>query len=376
MTAALVTWWSNQSQETLMFYLAGFLFAILALSMAFSWGRRLNKRHWRRLISDYSNDLEHYLQTRFPEKRFDPHQPSSVLLPVSNAIVKMQQAYHERELLLLNKINALQWKNQAIVNRSRQYSRHLLWLASHDPLTGLSNRVRLLKFMEKQIKRKISFAVLFIDLNEFKKVNEKYSQAVGDLILQEIARRLQQATDKGGCTAHLNSDDFTLITRLTPLDRLEPFIHRLIDSVTRPVETEMHKISVSIAMGVTIFPNDFSSPETLLRHAEQAAYQAKHNTLKCYHLFDVEAERRSRNFKLRYHEIETAFLNGEFEFHYQPKVNMLTGQILGAEALIRWNSPERGMISPAEFIPMIESTDLIHQVGNWVMTNAIMCLNE
>ncbi len=352
------------------------IMAFIGVLIGMKWGTNKCHNEWKRQIDSYGSRLNRYLDTRFPKDRFDHGEQTEAMLPLTDAIIHMQRAYRDREISLLKQINSLQWKNQVITNRSRKYSRHLLWLVSHDPLTGLINRIRLLKFMERLIKRATPFAVIFIDLNEFRKINEQFGQAVGDLVLKEIAQRLQKSTDKKGVTAHLNSDDFSMITQIVDHDRLFPFLNHLIEIISHPIDLENHRVSVSPAVGVTIFPADQSGSETLLRHAEQAAYQAKHKALKLYHLFDVEEEERSRKFKLRYHEIETAFIKGEFEFHYQPKVNMLTGEILGAEALIRWNSPDRGMISPAEFIPVIENTDLIHKVGSWVITNAVLCLNE
>ncbi len=377
MENAFLIWDPVTPREIQLLYLFFFICLAVAFLAGSLWGRHRSEHRWRQHLSDYIADIDKYLETRFPHGGFHHrNQSSATLQPVSKAITRMQQAYHQRELQLHGKISALERKNQSILNRSRKYSRHLLWLASHDPLTGLRNRVSLLKFMEKLIQSGTPFAVLFIDLNEFKKINEQYGQTAGDAVLQEVARRLQQSTDKDGCAAHLNSDDFSLITRVATIEKLEPFVHHLISALSRPVESGSHRITVSLSVGISIFPTDPAGSETLLRHAELAAYQIKHNTLKRYHFFDVEAEQRSRSFKLRYHEIEKAFFNGELEFHYQPKVNMLTGHILGAEALIRWNSPERGMVSPAEFIPVIESTDLIHQVGKWAMTNAILRLNE
>jgi len=172
--------------------------------------------------------------------------------------------------------------------------------------------------------------------------------------------------------ARLGGDEFVLLlVGLEKVEECEQALVRLLESVARPVVVGGEEVTISASIGVALYPQDDADPDTLLRHADQAMYQAKQAGRNRYHLFDTETDRRARTHREQLSRIEQALANHELVLHYQPKVNMRQGLVVGAEALVRWQHPERGLLPPVEFLPMIEDNDLIVRLGEWVIEQAL-----
>jgi diguanylate cyclase (GGDEF)-like protein/PAS domain S-box-containing protein len=247
--------------------------------------------------------------------------------------------------------------------------------AHHDFLTGLPNR----KLLNDRVSQAIAsarrnmkkVAVLFLDLDGFKHINDSLGHSIGDRLLQSIAKRLVDSVRGSDTVSRQGGDEFVVL--LSEVDGLESAIttvRRLLQAGTEPHAVDQHDLHVTACIGVSIYPDDGLDPETLIKNADTAMYQAKENGRQSYQFFkpamNVRAvERQSIEGSLR-----RALERQEFAVHYQPKINLRTGEISGAEALLRWTHPTRGTVSPAQFIPVAEDCGLILPIGNWVLREA------
>lgn len=245
-------------------------------------------------------------------------------------------------------------------------------LAHYDALTQLPNRILLadrlqLALAHAERSGKL-LAVGYLDLDNFKPVNDKLGHDAGDQLLVEVARRLKGCLRGGDTASRLGGDEFVLlIADIANRDECERTLERILSTVAGPVMLKGQIVRVTASMGATLFPGDGVSPDTLLRHADQAMYLAKQAGRNCYHLYDAEHDRRARAHREAFERVEAALHRGELRLHYQPKVDMRLGAVVGAEALIRWQHPERGLLQPVDFLPVIENTELIVAVGDWVI---------
>ncbi|NIB42725.1 EAL domain-containing protein [Pseudomaricurvus alkylphenolicus] len=265
----------------------------------------------------------------------------------------------------------------------------VMQLAFYDPLTRLPNRNTLkltLKSMIEQAERnKMLLAVLFIDLDDFKKVNDRLGHEAGDELLVQIGQRLQKRLRGGDMIAGTSRDELpeqvisrrggdefnALINQVRHPREAALVAERLITDINEPVMLGGSPVSVGASVGVALYPQDGKDPDTLLRHADMAMYEAKNLGKNKYYLF-TEAINTQVHQRLELEQnIAKGLVNNEFQLYYQPKVDLKTMRVAGFEALIRWIDPEKGMISPAEFIPVAEESNLIHDLGRWVMAEAL-----
>jgi diguanylate cyclase (GGDEF)-like protein/PAS domain S-box-containing protein len=251
----------------------------------------------------------------------------------------------------------------------------LTFLAQFDPLTGLPNRALLTdRFTQMivQAKRRDSpLGVLFIDLDDFKLVNDTLGHAGGDELLRETARRLQAAVRTGDTVARISGDEFAVI--LSDLVRPEDaalVAQNVLDGLARPFVLGGHETFVTASVGIAAFPGDGEDAETLLGAADAAMYRAKQTGRNAYHYFTSEITQRTRVRAQLALELRRALERGEFALAYQLKIDLASGKPCGAEALLRWNHPDRGVVAPLEFVPMLEETGLIVPVGEWVVRRA------
>jgi diguanylate cyclase (GGDEF)-like protein len=254
--------------------------------------------------------------------------------------------------------------------------RQLEHIAHYDLLTKLPNRVlladRLQHAMTQCQRRGRTLAVAYLDLDGFKEVNDQYGHSVGDDLLVILANRMKLALREGDTLARIGGDEFVAV--LVDLERMQdatPVLIRLLQSASAPVAMVGAALQVSASIGVTIYPEDASDAEQLLRHADQAMYQAKQAGRNRYHLFDVHHDVEQQNRHENIARIQRALMQHEFVLHYQPKINMRTGEVIGLEALIRWQHPERGLLLPAEFLPITENHPLSVEIGEWVLETAL-----
>ncbi|MGF1768542.1 EAL domain-containing protein [Enterovibrio makurazakiensis] len=264
----------------------------------------------------------------------------------------------------------------------KEHERELELIAHFDVLTELPNRFLLgdrLKSAMKHAKRSGQYvAIIFFDLDGFKSVNDAYGHEVGDVLLQEIAKRMQNSMRDSDTIARIGGDEFVaILTGLHSPEGCPPLLPRLIAATSDPVDANGNLVQVSASFGITFFPqSDEVDADTLLRQADYAMYQAKLNGKHRYNFFDAELERtlKSQNEYLR--SIGYGLTKKEFFLCYQPKVNFRTGEIIGLEALIRWQHPTQGILMPKDFIPSIENRSLIVDVGEWVLETTLHQLTE
>jgi len=249
-------------------------------------------------------------------------------------------------------------------------------LATSDPLTSLPNRAlfndRLTQALAYARRREFMTGIALIDLDGFKHINDQGNHHTGDLLLMEVANRLKSGLRTGDTVARLGGDEFALlISEVTDIGQLTETIARLRVEIARPYFLDGHEISIATSVGVTIFPADDADPDTLLRHADQAMCQAKNEGRNRVVLFDVQRDNESKTRHERRIRLREALQTNEVELYYQPKVNMRTGQVIGAEALLRWRHPEQGLLSPAQFLEEFANDDITIDIGEWVMERAL-----
>ncbi len=247
--------------------------------------------------------------------------------------------------------------------------------AFHDPLTGLPNRALFMDRLGHAVKRKRrerapGYAVLFLDLDDFKVVNDSLGHAAGDALLMEVGKRLETCLRPGDTVARLGGDEFAvLLENVTDDAHLEQIATRIGRAFT-PFTLEGHTLRVTPSIGVVSSDVGYTEVAALLRDADIAMYEAKAQGKGCYALFDPAMRERARTRLTLETELRKALTEGELRVHYQPIVATRTGDLVGLEALVRWQHPERGMISPADFIPLAEETGLIVELDRYVLQEA------
>jgi len=262
------------------------------------------------------------------------------------------------------------------ITQLKEQERKLELMAHYDPLTGVPNRILLADRMHlafAQTKRdNCLMAVGYLDLDGFKPVNDRLGHEAGDQLLIEVALRIKNALREGDTIARLGGDEFVfLLLGLEKVEDCETTLHRLLEVISEPVSLKNQAVSVSASIGISIFPEDNTDPDTLLRHADQAMYQAKQEGKNCFHIYNLELDRQLHSHREALNRIEQAFENEEFELFFQPKVDMQQGIVFGAEALIRWRHPERGLVMPGDFLPLLENHDIITRLDAWVIDKAL-----
>ena len=258
----------------------------------------------------------------------------------------------------------------------KEHQRQLEYIAHYDALTGLPNRVlladRLQHALAQSQRRGQSLALVYLDLDGFKAVNDQYGHQVGDALLVTLAGRMQAALREGDTIARIGGDEFVAV--LVDLDRprdCEPVLARLLQAAADPVPVEQQVLRVSASIGVTLYPRDGADADLLMRHADQAMYLAKQAGKNRYHLFDVDQDLAEKTYRESLGHIRRALERGEFALHYQPRVNMRSGSLIGVEALIRWQHPQRGLLPPAAFLPVINEHQIGVELGEWVIGSAL-----
>ena len=260
-----------------------------------------------------------------------------------------------------------------ITERQRSDER-IAHLAHYDALTDLPNRALFREQLEqalKRVQRGEQLAVLYIDIDEFKSVNDTLGHSVGDELLKAVADRLRGCLRKTDFVARLGGDEFAIIqTELErPADATE-LVTRIYEAIRAPYECVGHLITTDASIGIALAPEDGTDLDQLLKNADLAMYGAKADGRRTYRFFEPGMDARVKALRTLELDLRQAITDGGFEIHYQPLVNLRDNKVTGCEALLRWRHPKLGMISPAAFIPVAEDTGLINQLGEWVLTTA------
>lgn len=264
-----------------------------------------------------------------------------------------------------------------ITERKKQQN-ELEHIAHYDSLTGLPNRIlnsdRLRQAMLQAVRRNDEIAILYLDLDGFKEVNDSYGHSIGDKLLISLSSLMQKALRDSDSLSRLGGDEFVaLLFDLNDRTMAIAVIQRLLDAASQMVRIDDIDLQVSVSIGVVFYPqlNEIDADQ-LIRQADQAMYEAKQSGKNRFHIFDPEHDRVVREKHQTFERIEEALAKNEFVLYYQPKINMSTNELIGVEALIRWQDPQKGLISPLEFLPIIENHPLAVSIGEWVINEAII----
>jgi diguanylate cyclase (GGDEF)-like protein/PAS domain S-box-containing protein len=262
------------------------------------------------------------------------------------------------------------------ITKMKELQKQLVRVAHYDSLTNLPNRVLFADRLQQAItqchRSNQSLAVVYLDLDDFKAVNDQHGHGVGDDLLVAVAQRMRDALREGDTLSRIGGDEFVaLLVNLEQPQDCQPALERLLLAAAAPVTVGEATLQVSASLGVTLYPQDGSDADLLLRHADQALYLAKQSGRNRFHLFDVAQDAAVSTQRQELQQISTALEQDQLVLHFQPKVNMRTGEMIGAEALIRWQHPERGLLSPAAFLPLTENHPLAVEIGEWVIAAAL-----
>jgi diguanylate cyclase (GGDEF)-like protein/PAS domain S-box-containing protein len=263
------------------------------------------------------------------------------------------------------------------ITASKEHQRQLEHIAHFDALTSLPNRVLLADRLHQAVsqcqRRGQLLAVAYLDLDGFKAINDSFGHDAGDQLLMAVSARMRDTLRDGDTLARIGGDEFVaVLVDLSDVGACVPLLTRLLAAASQTLQVGEHKLQVSASLGVTFYPqSDDVEAEQLLRQADQAMYQAKTAGKNRFHIFDAEQDRSARGHHESLEHIRRALVQQEFVLFYQPKVNVRTGQVIGAEALIRWQHPQQGLLAPGMFLPVIENHPLAVDIGEWVLHTAL-----
>lgn len=259
------------------------------------------------------------------------------------------------------------------ITELRKYEKHIAYLATYDALTGIENRSSLEQKTAQQFvsAQGEKFAVLCIDLDKFKVINETLGHMVGDKLLKAISERLQECTADTDTVARLRGNEFAILqVSSNQPDHAQVLAHYICQIMREPFNIDGNEIVTGASIGIAIAPADGAEPAELIKNAELALSRSKENGRGAYHFFETEMDTHMRKRRQMELDLREALNNGEMKLHYQPLINAQSGEISGCEALLRWDHPLRGRISPGDFIPVAEEIGIIVSIGEWVIRQA------
>ncbi|MGY2850365.1 diguanylate cyclase (GGDEF)-like protein [Bradyrhizobium sp. USDA 4509] len=261
------------------------------------------------------------------------------------------------------------------VTEQRRSEAKITYMAQHDALTDLPNRVLLKEWMERALSGARcggpSLAVLMLDLDRFKDVNDTLGHPAGDALLKSVAARLRRSVSDTTLVARLGGDEFSVIDHVSdPVTEAGLLAEKIRKALSEPIDLGDHRVTTTTSIGIAIAPRDGTDSDEVLRSADLALYSAKSGGRGSFRFFEPELDRLLQARRSLERDMRSALANGEFELHYQPFIHVASGETCGFEALLRWHHPQRGMVSPAQFISLAEETGLIVPLGEWVLRTA------
>ncbi|WP_300726593.1 bifunctional diguanylate cyclase/phosphodiesterase [Pseudomonas sp.] len=265
-------------------------------------------------------------------------------------------------------------KTAALADSLTQANEELTQLALHDTLTGLANRIllaeRIAQAMREVQEQGGYFSLMFIDLDGFKPVNDAFGHHLGDRLLREVAVRLRQQLRSQDTLARIGGDEFVLLVRLAAPDDAPPVAARQVTLLSKSFRVDEHDLQISASIGIALYPGNGQTAEELLMNADAAMYHAKGAGKNGYSFFDVSMNTNARKQLQLLQDLRQALEQQQFHLYYQPKFDASNGQAVGAEALLRWEHPQQGLLLPEHFIELAEKTGLIIPIGEWVLNEA------
>ncbi|WP_144212997.1 EAL domain-containing protein [Shewanella donghaensis] len=291
------------------------------------------------------------------------------------------------ELITISAVSDANGKTQSYValfsdiTSMKRHQQQLEHIAHYDPLTNLPNRVlladRIRSGMHQTIRRGQFLAVAYLDLDGFKAVNDTYGHDVGDELLIQLSALMSKTLRESDTLARIGGDEFiALLVDLDNMEDCERVLERMLQAATSPIKSGDITLRVSTSIGVTLYPQDGVSADQLIRHADQAMYIAKQTGKNRFHVFDVNQDKSIQTTLENIDNIQRGIDKNEFVLYYQPKVNMKLGKVIGCEALIRWQHPERGLLLPGDFLPVIDNHPISLVLGDWVINTALSQMAE
>lgn len=317
-------------------------------------------------------DVDHVLACFFAAAKGQPRKFHTRIIRQNGTIIEVEAAF--LPLVIDGEIQGVHGITRD-VTKSRNYERRIEHLATHDVLTELPNRHLLINRMQHAVehsRRNNSQAgIMFLDLNRFKQVNDSLGHDIGDLLLKEVSVRLKKVVRETDTVARLGGDEFVIVLHdLNSVETMASVAEAVLESIAAPVNLAGHDISISTSIGGSVFPKDGHDVATLLKHADLAMYQAKELGSGSFRFFDPDMNIKILERLLTESALQRALEKDEFVIYYQPRVCIVRKVIIGVEALVRWNHPEKGLIAPADFIPLAEEIGIIGAIGEWVLRTA------
>ncbi len=290
-----------------------------------------------------------------------------------------QFAYYQNDVpksFILKELEVIRYSMVQTFQRLENEKKELYSMARTDSLSGLANRNALNEYLERLILNKSrqnkEFAFLFLDLDHFKIINDSLGHNVGDELLKKVASIIDEVLRADSFVARIGGDEFAIIIQeYNSLIDLTNIIYRIQKNLSKTWVIQTHPISISSSVGIAIFPKDGEDIVSLMKHSDIAMYEAKQEGRARYHFFTKELNKRVQDTISLEKDMKKALKDGEYELYYQPKVDVISGKIIGAEALIRWISPSKGIISPDTFIPLAEECGFILKLGVWIVEEAV-----
>ena len=297
---------------------------------------------------------------------------------IKQAQEELKQANELLEIQVAQRTSELKSANGKLIQdleerkRVEQSIRHM---AHHDALTGLPNRAlfrdRLTHAMAQADRYHQILAVLFLDLDRFKAINDTLGHNVGDELLKLTAERLRSCIRDCDTVARLGGDEFTIIVDdIVEIQDAAVVAQKILDTISQPFNLHGHEVFISVSIGLTLYPNDDENADNLLRNADSAMYRAKEYGRNNFQFYVADMNVKARERLMLESQLRRALDRNEFTLYYQPRVNLFSGRVIGAEALLRWRHPDMGLVPPAQFIPILEDTGMIIPVGEWVLHQA------